>query len=294
MLQHMALFESELLKKLPYLSRVWRQAGGGLLARSRSRLPTGGTEFVGHRDYAPGDDYRAVDWNVCARHDELLTRLPAGEADPRIHLLLDCSESMALGRPPKFDAARRAAAALACVALANLEQVQVVAFAGGLTAESPPIRGRARIARLLGYLEGLSPQPGRTDLRRAAADFVRRHPRHGPTVVLGDLYDPAGFHRGLDILRRRGYSPRVVHVCDPHEAEPDLLGDWELFDVETKTVRQATLTERHLAGYRRLVDEHGEAVRGYCMKYAVPYARIRGDLPADEIMLRAIGAKRVE
>lgn len=287
----MALFDSELLNKLRYLSLAWRQTGGGLLARSPGPLPVGGTELAGHRDYAPGDDYRMVDWNVCARHDELLTKRFPGEADLRVYLLLDCSGSMTLGGPAKFDAARRAAAALAYAAVANHEQVEVVAFSGRLVAASAPIRGKARFGRLLGYLEDLAPQPGETDLQRVASDFVRRYQRHGPAVVVSDFYDPAGFHRGLDVLRRRGYPPRVVHIYDPREAAFDLLGDWELFDIEANTTRQATLTERHLASYRRLVDEHREAVRRYCTRYALPCAQIPSDLPPDEIMLKAIGVK---
>ena len=286
-----ALFDSQVLKKLRYLSLVSRRIGEGTLARPRRSRPAGGTEPFGHRDYAPGDDYRMVDWNVCARHDELLTRVFPPRADEWVYLLLDCSASMGLGDVPKFDAARRAAAALAYAALANLERVRIVAFSDRLAAESPPVRRKAAIAKLLGYLEDLAPRTGQTDLARAAADFVRRYPRRGPAVVLSDLYDPAGFHRGLDVLRRRGYLSRVVHVYDPYEAEPDLVGDWELFDVETGTTRPATLTERHLAGYRRLVSEHREAVRAYCARYAVPRAEIPSDLPPDEIMLRVIRAR---
>ena len=64
-------------------------------------------------------------------------------------LLLDASRSMAAGAPPKFDLARRAAAALGCLALAGGDRTGVLAFAGGAAVESPPVRGAGAAPALL-------------------------------------------------------------------------------------------------------------------------------------------------
>jgi len=113
----MVRFDLESLNELRHLSLSARRVGGGILAKPRARLPAGGTELAGHRDYAPGDDYRSVDWNLAARHDELLVKQFAGEADCPTYILLDCSRSMSLSRPSKLDVARRIVLALAYVAL---------------------------------------------------------------------------------------------------------------------------------------------------------------------------------
>ncbi len=63
--------------------------------------------------------------------------------------------------PPKFDYARQVAAALAYIALADLDRVAVVAFAGDIVADFPLTRGKARILSLLKFLEGLEPQGSR-------------------------------------------------------------------------------------------------------------------------------------
>jgi uncharacterized protein (DUF58 family) len=281
----MALFDSESLTRLRYLSLVSRRAAGGLLAAAPRKLPSGGTEPAGHRDYAPGDDYRYVDWNLCARHDELWSKQFPGEADCPVYLLLDCSRSMALGRPPKFDVARRAVAALAYLALDRLEQVTVLGFSDRIAAGLAPIRHRARILKLVRFLERLSPRPEPTDLAAAAGQFVGRCQRHGLAVVISDLYDPAGFQHGLGILRRGGYQARVVHLYDPREASPEALGDSELVDVERGVSRQATVTERHLARYRRLHAEFQASVRGYCAAYGLPCVQVPTDLPEDDLLL---------
>jgi uncharacterized protein (DUF58 family) len=281
----MTLFDTESLKRLRYLSLVSRRAGGGLLAITPRRLPAGGTELTGHRDYTPGDDYRYVDWNLCARHDELWSKQFRGEADCPVYLLLDCSRSMALGSPPKFDAARQAVAALAYLALDRLEQVTVLGFSDRIAARLAPIRHKARILKLARFLEGLAPRPEPTNLAAAAEAFVGRHPPRGLAVVISDLYDPAGFQHGLGILRRRGYQVRVVQLYDPREANPKAMGDSELVDLESGVSWQVTLTERHLARYRQLYAEFQASVGNSCAAYGLPYVQLPTDLPQDELLL---------
>ena len=111
-------------------------------------------------------------------------------------------------------------------------------------------------------------------------------------VVVSDLCDPAGFQQGLEVLRRSGYQPRVVHLDDPREAEPDVLGDSELIDVETGARWQLTLTERHLSQYRRVHARFRDSVRDCCAGLRIPCAQVAVNLPLDELLLTAIGARK--
>ena len=100
----MPLFDSDFLKKLEYLSLVSRRVfRGQLLAQRRTMQLGGGIEFADHREYTPGDDFRYLDWNVFARHDELLLKRFQEEEDLHVYILLDSSRSMAFGDPIKFD-----------------------------------------------------------------------------------------------------------------------------------------------------------------------------------------------
>jgi uncharacterized protein (DUF58 family) len=285
------LFDSEFLQKLEYLSLVSRRVfRGQILAQRRTTQLGGGIEFADHRDYTPGDDFRYIDWNVYARHDELLLKRFQEEEDLHVYILLDCSRSMGFGAPVKFDLARRLAAALAYIALADLDRVAVVAFAGGPIAEFPLTRGKARILSLLTFLEGLSPQGAETDLARFGGSFVHRTQRRGLAIVVSDLFDPAGYERGLDLLRHHRYEPHIVQVFDPTEAEPKLLGDLELFDVETESLRKVTVTERNLRQYRQIFDKFQESVTRYCNSYGLSCTRATTDIPYDQWVLRMMRA----
>src|SRR5438105_14741607 len=141
----MPLFDSDFLKKLEYLSLVSRRVfRGSLLAQRRTMQLGGGIEFADHREYAYGDDFRYLDWNLYARHDELMLKRFQEEEDLHVYLLLDCSRSMAFGEPPKIDLARQVVAALAYIALADLDRVAVTAFAADVIADLPLTRGQGR------------------------------------------------------------------------------------------------------------------------------------------------------
>jgi uncharacterized protein (DUF58 family) len=287
----MALFDSDFLKKLEYLSLVSRRVfRGQLLAQRRTMQLGGGIEFADHREYTPGDDFRYLDWNVFARHGELLLKRFQEEEDLHIYLLLDCSRSMAFGDPIKFDYARQVAAALGYIALAELDRVAVVAFAGDIVADFPLTRGKGRILTMLKFLEGLPPQGTVTDLTRVVKNFVHRGQRRGLAIVLSDLFDPKGYQGGLDLLRHHRYEPHVVQICDPSEANPGIKGDVELLDVESDTIRKVTITERNLRQYRRIFDAFLESVRNYCNTHGIGGTLASTAIPFDELLLRMMRA----
>jgi uncharacterized protein (DUF58 family) len=290
----MALFGSDFLKKLEYLSLVSKRVfRGQLLAQRRTMQMGGGIEFADHRDYTPGDDFRYIDWNLFARHEELLLKRFQEEEDLHVYFLLDCSRSMAFGTPPKFDFARQVCAALAYIALADLDRIAIVAFAGDIVADFPLTRGKARILTLLQFLENLKAQGSVTNLTRVISGFVHRSQRRGLAIVISDLYDPEGYERGLDILRHHRYEPHVIQMYDRREAEPNFLGDLELFDVESETARKVTVTERNLRQYRQIFETFQESLRRYCNNYGLGCTRTSTEIPFDQLilkMMRAAGA----
>ena len=218
----------------------------------------------------------------------MITKVFEGQPDLHTYILLDCSASMAAGRPTKFHVARRIAAALGYVALARLDRLSVAGFAGGLTAQLPPLCHRTRFPRLLEMLAGLSIQPGQTDLVAAARAFVGRDRRRGAVLVLSDFYDRGGFAPALGLLRYHGYEPRAVQIFDPREAEPAAAGDVELVDVETGTARQVTITERMAARYRVLFAEFRDGLREYCTRRGIAHLAVNATRPEEEILRKVV------
>ncbi|HEX4416129.1 MAG TPA: DUF58 domain-containing protein [Lacipirellulaceae bacterium] len=281
------LFPPDFLTRVEYLSimskRVFR---GRLLAQRRTMQLGSGIEFSDHREYTPGDDFRYLDWNVYARHGDLLLKRFEEEEDLHVYLMLDCSRSMSFGSPAKFDVARQLVAALAYIALSDLDRIAVFAFANGTMAEFPMSRGKARILPLMRFLEDLPNLGSDTNLSTSIAQMLQRSSRNGLAVVVSDLFDERGFRKGLDQLRYHRFDAHVIQIHEPREASPELLGDVELVDVETSHLRKVTVTEKHMREYKRLFAEHQVAVREYCRNNGMGCVQNASTVPFDDVILR--------
>jgi hypothetical protein len=105
-------------------------------------------------------------------------------------------------------------------------------------------------------------------------------------LLVSDLYDPAGFQPGLDLLRHHRYEPHIIQIFDRAEAEPKLKGDVELFDVETGSIQKVTVTERNLRQYRAIFDAFQESIKAYCQTYGLGCTRASTEIPFDELILK--------
>lgn len=240
-----------------------------MMAQRRTMHTGGGIEFSDHRHYVAGDDFRYLDWNLFARHDELLLKRFQEEEDLHVYLLVDCSRSMAVGDPSKFDLARQVAAALAYIALSDLDRVSVFGFSGETPQHFPLTRGKSRILSVMQFLEQLSADGVQTNLTALTKDFVMRAPRRGLVTVLSDFYDPNGYQESLDLLRHHKFDPHVVQFFHHSEADPGFVGDVELTDVETGEARNMTVTESHLDRYKRAFEAFVKGLQEYCSRYGL-------------------------
>jgi len=280
------LFDEDFLKKLEYLYIVSKKAfSGKLRAERRGRKVGSGIEFADHRDYAPGDDFRYIDWNIYGRMKKLLLRLFEEEEDLYIFLLLDASSSMDVGEPVKFDYARRVVAALAYIGLANLDRVNILPFAEELRPQLSPKRGKGQIFRVFEFLSALGPH-GETDMETSFKSFVHQTRRRGLAVVVSDFFDPHGYGRGLKLLSHHRFETFALQVCDPTEAHPDVKGDLRLLDTESGEERIATVSPQVLRAYEREFKQYCERLEGFCTSIQAGFIRTLTSTPFDELVLK--------
>jgi uncharacterized protein (DUF58 family) len=280
------LFDERFLKTLEHLHMVSRKVfAGNLRAERRTRKVGSGIEFADHRTYARGDDFRYIDWNLYGRLDKLLLRLFEEEEDLHIYILIDCSDSMAIGTPPKLHYAMKVGAALTYVGLANLDRVALLPFGERLLGRLPPSRGKNRIFRVFDFLRTCE-LGGKTDLGEIAKQFVTQNKRRGLVVVISDFYDPAGFEAGLNTLRYHKFEPFVLQCYDLREAEPELHGDLALVDCETGDTREVTVSRSLLEAYTREHERYCQELEEFCTKKALPFFRTHTAIPFEELILR--------
>ena len=143
------------IEKLNIVSkRIFR---GRMKGERRSKQRGYSSEFADYRNYVEGDDLRFIDWNIYGRLDRLFLKLFLEEEDLHVHLLVDTSMSMGFGMPHKLDFAKRVAAAIGYIGLANMDRVQVHAFGEGLSGKTSALRGKVSSHKLFSFLEDLEP-----------------------------------------------------------------------------------------------------------------------------------------
>src|SRR6266852_2340887 len=110
--------DADVLQRLDSLTLLTRRPmATGRQGRRRSPMAGSSMEFADYRRYAPGDDFRRIDWRAYARLERLFLRVFEAEENLTVTILIDCSDSMQHGTPAKSTLATSLAAALAYVAL---------------------------------------------------------------------------------------------------------------------------------------------------------------------------------
>ena len=287
------LFDEPFLRKLERLAILSRRAMAGQLQGER-RSPKRGqsVEFADYRPYAPGDDFRRIDWNAYARLERFFIKLFVEEEDLTVHLLVDTSRSMDWGQPNKLWYSVRAAGALGYVALAGLDRVTVTAFGGehGDALHFPPRRGKGQALGLFSFLQRLT-GGGKTHLASRFRAYAAAATQPGPLLLLSDLLDE-GWAEGLRALTSRGFEVTVLHILAPDEVNPETsdwlsggpTGDFKLLDVETGTEVEITADYDLLERYRSGLSAWQEELRHFCGARGMHYVPIETSLPFEELL----------
>jgi len=296
-----ALLTPELLRRLEQFQLLAaRQARSATRGERRSRARGQSVEFADFRSYVPGDDFRHLDWNLYGRLDRLFLRLYEEERELPVRLFLDASESMSFGAPPKFELARRLAAAIGYVALCGFDRVSVAAFPGpgsgpeaaaetAARAALRQVRGRGSslaFLRHLGLLQARGAGSLNDSLRRAALEA--RQP--GVAVVLSDFLDPAGYEAGLTALLARGFEVTALQILAPEELNPAAFGDLRLVDAETGALQEVTFGRYRLKAYRQTVQNYVQRLREFCTRRGMRFLMTPSDADLEGLLLGQLRA----
>jgi uncharacterized protein (DUF58 family) len=212
----------------------------------RSLFRGQGMEFAEVRAYEPGDDFRAIDWNVSARLASPFVKTFTEERELTVMLVVDQSGSTRFGEPmTKAALAVEVGAVLALAAAAQNDRVGALLFADEVEQVIPPRKGRRHALRVIRDLIAFAPEGRHTNLA-ASLTYATRLLRHRSIVVVLSDFLAEGWERPLRRLAAR-HEVVAIAVEDPRErALPD-SGWLELADAET--------------GRRVLVDTGNRAVR---------------------------------
>jgi uncharacterized protein (DUF58 family) len=244
-------------------------------------------EFAEHREYAPGDDLRYLDWKVLGRTDKYYLKQYEDETNLICYLVLDVSESMRYRGPDsplsKLEYAQCLAAALAWLVLQQQDAVGLVTFDEEIRADVRPSSSAAHLRPLLQVMEAAEPR-AKTATGPIFHELAERFRKRGVVLILSDLFDDvAAMLAGLKHFRHRRHDVILLHVLDAAELDfpfrsPTLFrGLEQQADVlaDPRSLRKAYL--RELAAYQQ------DLQRG-CRSQGMDYQLVRTDQPLDAVL----------
>jgi uncharacterized protein (DUF58 family) len=243
-------------------------AGGDHVAKRRG----GSAEFLEHRPYAPGDDLRRIDWLAFARTGEPVFKLFHAEEDVIVRLVIDSSSSLEVGSPSKLSCAKRLAASVAYMSLAESERAQVIAASEGIDRITEPARGRASLPKILRELDLITAK-GKTDLTKVIDAVLLRSRRPGMLVVISDFLDPGPFEAALTRAASVGHDLALVQVLSGEELNPDFEGDLAFEDAETGNVVEVTVDGRAIDAYLARLNGLFFMLRSLAKRHRATYVR---------------------
>lgn len=296
----MTLLDPKVLAGLGDLSVQAKMIADGVLSGlHRSRRHGMNVEFAEHKDYAPGDDIRYIDWRAYARRDKYSLKRYEEENNLQAFVAVDQSGSMAYvgeytgGKeiPSKWLYARILAASLAYLLLHQRDAVGLVTLQDGISRLVAPRAQRQHFQDISETLTGVHAARGSrlsSDLEALAAKLTRR----SLVFIFSDFFDDeTALLAALRALRARKHEVVVFQVVDRFEIDfpfsemmrfEDLEGPEELL-IDAPSVR---------AAYHEEFQAFLQRVRQGCLAADIDYELAVTDEPPEAVLLRVLLRRR--
>ena len=225
---------AEILKKIRALEIKTRGLVQAAFAGDYHSVFKGrGMNFEDVREYQPGDEIRAIDWNVTARLGNAFVKKFTEERELTVMLVVDVSASGNFGSvaESKRELAAEVACLLAFSAIRNNDKVGLVLFSDQVELFIPPKKGRSHTLRVIREILFFQPQ-GRGTAPSLALDYLNHVVTRRSVVFFISDFQAEDFSRALTITSRR-HDFIAIRIDDEREERLPDVGIITLEDAET-------------------------------------------------------------
>lgn len=288
----MSLAKTALIAHTQKLDLVIRHVLAGLGHGIHAGRERGaGVEFSEYRAYAPGDEWRRVDWKLLARADRYFVREAERDSHVAVWLVLDASASMSepsreVEGVDKLAYARTLLGCVAAIAQRQGDAFGLVVLGAGRVQFTPAMRGPRQLQRVLLQLSRVQPEGELPDVDTLRASL---HFAQSPSAIYAasDLLDwPSPLSQAL--IRLRGMRHDVRVLCLQTQAEVDASFSSALAYRDPEQKEETSGVFRFGAdlkeGYRRNREQHFAQVTAGCRKADIPLVSARIEQAPGEVL----------
>ncbi len=266
---------------------------GNLSGAHKSPLAGVAVEFSGHREYAPGDDPKHIDWRVYFNRDKFFVKQYELETNFVCHLLLDVSASMRYGAggQQKLLYAAQMATTLGYSIVRHSDKVSLATFDSRVRGVVNPSNSMDQVERMTRHLDRIAPVE-KTEMAACLAELAQRMGRREIVIVFSDFFtDLAQVESAIQRLRYNRHEVVLVQVLHHDELyfEFDEMTKFVgLEDLDELLTQPADLQRAYLESFGRFNAHLDEvAQRNMCERLVVDTSRPLIDVFADYLNRRA-------
>jgi len=181
-----------------------------------------GIEFSEVREYVPGDDIRAIDWNVTARFNSPFVKEFIEERDLNIYIVFDVSASNDFGyQKSKKELGYEIASSIMFSALKNNDNIGLCLFTDHVEKFIKPRKGKKFVLRLLRELVYYRPQSQKTDINNSLIYLSKIIKKRSIIFILSDFISD-NFEKPIKFLKNK-HDIILINLFDVNEVNiPDV------------------------------------------------------------------------
>ena len=265
------MIPSEIIKKVRLIEIKTRHIVNNLFGGEyHSAFKGMGMEFAEVREYYPGDDIRAIDWNVTARTGKPFIKKFDEERELTVMLMIDVSASgfFGTGELLKFDVMIELASILSFSAINNNDKVGLLLFSDRIEKYIPPKKGKSHVLRVIREMIYHMAKDRNTDIAFALEHIQRVLKRKSIIFLISDFWDDS-FQQAMKLINKK-HDLINIQILDKAEYSIPKVGFVKINDVESQSSFWIDTNNSYVQStISNKIKLHNNIFHAFCKKHKI-------------------------
>ena len=270
------MIPAEILKKVRLLEIKTRHIVNNIFGGEyHSAFKGMGMEFAEVREYYPGDDIRAIDWNVTARTGKPFIKKYDEERELTVMLIVDVSASgfFGTGESLKSDIMIELASILSFSAIKNNDKVGLLLFSDKIEEFIPPKKGKSHVLRVIREMIYHKAKDRKTDISIALEHIQKVLKRKSIIFLLSDFWDDS-YQQPMKLLNKK-HDLINIQILDKAEIAIPKLGMVKFHDAETQISKWIDTNNKQVQNIsQKYILNKNNVIKKFCKKNKIDFISI--------------------
>ena len=270
------MIPAEILKKVRLIEIKTRHIVNNIFGGEyHSAFKGMGMEFAEVREYYPGDDIRAIDWNVTARTGKPFIKKYDEERELTVMLIVDVSASgfFGTGDSLKSDIMIELASILSFSAIKNNDKVGLLLFSDKIEEFIPPKKGKSHVLRVIREMIYHKAKDRKTDISIALEHIQKVLKRKSIIFLLSDFWDNS-YQQTMKLINKK-HDLINIQILDKAEIAIPKLGMVKFHDAETQKSAWIDTNNKQVQNIStKYIQNKNKVIKEFCKKNKIDFISI--------------------